>query len=156
MKPRELKLGTHLDSGWMHSRGVGGGGGGADGGWAWGREGGTLKFVCYIGWAPASSVYPQKYTVCLPHPKTISANITPKNIRYVCHTQNNICKYYPQKYTVCLPHPKQYLQILPPKIYGMSAIPKTIYADISSKYIPLAFFFILFFIKVYFPFIFPV
>ena len=50
----------------------GGGGGGGSGG------GGGGRFVCYIGWSPASSVYPQKITVYQSYPK---------NIRYISHTQ---------------------------------------------------------------------
>ena len=49
---------------------VGGGGVGA---------GGTLNFVCYIGWALASNVYPQKYTVYQPHTKKKKK----KNIRHI-------------------------------------------------------------------------
>ena len=39
---------------------------------------GTLNFVCYMGWAPASSVYPKKYTVYQPYQKT-SADISIPN-----------------------------------------------------------------------------
>ena len=42
-------------------------------------EGGTLNFVCYIGWAPASSVYPEKYTVYQPYYKYPEYQPTPKN-----------------------------------------------------------------------------
>ena len=38
----------------------------------WERGWGILNFVCYIGWAPASSVTPKKYTVYQPYPKNIS------------------------------------------------------------------------------------
>ena len=45
--------------------------------WGWGKGGegcGTLNFVCYIGWAPAPSVYPQKYTVYKPYQKISEAS----------------------------------------------------------------------------------
>ena len=42
-------------------------------GWGWMEsgvgDGGTLNFICYIVWVPASSVYLKKYTVCHPYKK---------------------------------------------------------------------------------------
>ena len=45
-----------------------------------GGGGGTLYFVCCIGWAPASSVYPQKYKVFQPYPKISGIPAIPKII----------------------------------------------------------------------------
>ena len=86
---------------------VGGGGGGwGGGGGGRGGGGGNLNFVCYIAWAPASSVYPppppptpthQIYTVL----RYIS--LPRKNVWFISPTQKHICRYlaYPQKYSPC-------------------------------------------------------
>ena len=62
-------------------------------GWTVGKvgsgEGGTLNFVCYIGWAPASCVYPQKYTVYQPYPKKyISHNRQRKHLQISAYPKN--------------------------------------------------------------------
>ena len=53
----------------------------------WGGEGeggGTLNFVCYIGWTRAASVYPEKHTVYVsayrPYPTKSSCIAYLKNI----------------------------------------------------------------------------
>ena len=48
------------------------------------REAGTRNFVCYIGWAPASCVYPKKYTVYQPCKKKKKK----KKYNSSKHTQN--------------------------------------------------------------------
>ena len=105
--------------------GGGSGGGGGRGGVA------ILNFVCYIGWAPASSVCqkPKKNIRYISH--------TPKNIRYISHTPTNI------RYISHTPKNIRYISNTPKKYPVYQQYPQNIPADISipKKDIPLAFFF---------------